>query len=437
MTIPTTHRSLAAQVSAFVDGSGDPVECVEAFLETAHGLAASDHGFAHIEADKALARARMLVDRRDHSMQPFRPGRLFGLLVPVKDLSDVAGIPSAYGAVYRRCFPRNNDRTAAAIVAADAVVCGKTQTSEMGMSAYTEPVGMPAVDNPLWPGHTPGGSSGGAAAAVARHLVSMAHGSDGGGSLRVPAAATGTVGFKPAHDTTDATPTAQGFITATVADAAYAAGIALADTDTSAGHPPGKVKPFKPVTVGVTTTPIHGDGTVSQVMIDAVGEVADHLARLGHTIVDAHRPYGQETFAAFGDVLASKCSTITGPSSPLVAWLTRKGLDMTADHRARAAQTFMDVAATVENRWTFDILLSPTLACDPPAIGHFSALAPPDDFAEQTRWTPWATLFNMTGRAAISIPWLTGTRPEPVGIHLGAVHASTETLLRLARQVHP
>ena len=424
---------MADQVSAFISGKADPVASTGAFLDAVSGFSAAEHGFIHIDAGRTLQRAKQLVDERDHSMAPFRPGRLFGLMLPVKDLSDVAGMPTAYGSVHRRVVARDNDAAARTILAAGAVVCGKTQTSEMGMTAYTEPVGMPAVDNPLWPGHTPGGSSGGAAVAVARGLVSVAHGSDGGGSLRVPAAATGTVGYKPPHATTDATPTAQGFITTTVADAAYAAGIALPEFPENRST---KAQPPHPLVVGVITTPIHGAGAVDTVMVDAVGQVAEHLSRLGHTIVRANRPYGDGPFTAFGDVLAGKCRTIHGPSSPVVEWLTRTGQAMSPAKRDRAAKVFMGVEKMVKSNWHFDVLLSPTLAFDPPAIGYFSSLSPEDDFDEQTRWTPWATLFNMTGGAAISVPWFIDDRPQPVGIHLGAVHSSPAELLEIARQVH-
>ncbi len=73
---------------------------------------------------------------------------------------------------------------------------------------------------------------------------------------------------------------------------------------------------------------------------------------------------------------------------------------------------------------------------DPPPLGYFAALDPEDNFREQTRWSPWGSLFNMTGAAAVSVPWELPGRP-PVGVHLGAVRLSDAELLGLARELHP
>lgn len=396
--------------------SSDLVRAVEGNLETMAPLVSAVHGFVTFDSDLALARARFLdsvpVDRR---------GRLHGLVLAIKDLMPVAGFPCSYGSVTRTEVPAVTDPWALRLLREGVVIPGKTQTSEMGMTAYCEPVGMPAVANPLWPGRTPGGSSGGAAAAVALGLVDVAHASDGGGSIRVPAAATGTVGVKPPHDSSGGSPTAQGFITRSVEDAAFVFG----------------VSPVKrSLRIGVLVEPLHGDGSVDPVMVSTVCTVADRLSDLGHRVRQVSRPYGGRPFAAFADVLASRSIHIPGPASDIIEWLRERGSALSEDRRAEAVADFGAVRQTVLTAWDIDVLLTPTLAFDPPEIGHFSRMEPPEDFVEQTRWTPWATLFNMTGGAAVSVPVEVPGRP-PVGVQLGAVRASFGELLGVASEVHP
>ncbi|MBI9001181.1 amidase [Corynebacterium sp. CCM 9185] len=374
------------------------------------------HSFASVDPELARRRVRYL-----ESVPADRRGRLHGLVLPIKDLMPVAGFPCSYGSVTRTEQHVGTDPWAAQLLRKGVIIPGKTQTSEMGMTAYCEPVGMPAVANPLWPGRTPGGSSGGAAAAVALGLVDVAHASDGGGSIRVPAAATGTVGVKPPHNSSGGSPTAQGFITRSVGDAAFVFGVSTVR---------------RPLRIGVLVEPLHGGGSVSPVMVSTVCTVADRLSDLGHRVREVSRPYGERPFAAFADVLASRSVHIPGPASDIIEWLRERGAALSESRRAEAVADFDAVLGMILSAWDIDVLLSPTLAFDPPEIGHFSRLEPPEDFAEQTRWTPWATLFNMTGGAAVSVPVAAAGRP-PVGVHLGSVRASFGELLGVASQVHP
>lgn len=363
-----------------------------------------------------------------------REGRLAGLLIPVKDLMPVAGMPCAYGSIRRLHHPTQTDPWAASLAAQGAWLVAKSQTSELGMSAYCEPVGMPAVaglrraDGVVL---TPGGSSGGAAAAVARGLVDVAHGSDGGGSLRVPAACLGLVGFKPPHDSSGGVVTAQGFLTRTVADQAYLYGVDRAGLPTAAQ---------RPLTIGVLSRPLHGDGgAVAEHWAQAALAAAEQLARLGHRLVRVE-PYGPEVFWSFTQVLAHRSRAIKGPASPLVEWLRAFPADFSG-----ALPVF---TAVPQRLWPVDVLLTPTLAHDPVPVGTFSALLPEEDFMAQTRWTPWATLFNITGRPAISVPFGPGVDPSgeeridrvagpaPTSVHVGAVRGSARDVLAVALELH-
>ncbi|GAB3594940.1 amidase [Corynebacterium faecale] len=299
-----------------------------------------------------------------------------------------------------------------------AIIAGKTQTSELGLTAYCEPVRMPAPDNPRFPGHTTGGSSGGAAVAVARLLVDAAHASDGGGSIRVPAAACGVVGFKPSHDSSGGSPATQGFITRDINTQSLLHAVAPVT---------------RPLRIGVLLEPVHAETTVDDQFVHTVEAVAHRLERFGHEVVPVVRPYGDWAFEAFTEVLAMRSRSIEDPedgeASAIVSWLRELGRAQTPLHRAQAVRAFDSVADVVLEAWDVDVVLSPTLASPPPALGHFSSLSPEADFMEQTRWTPWATTYNMTGGAAISLP------VDGVGVHLGAVRVGNAEILGLGGQL--
>ncbi|MFP7366617.1 amidase [Corynebacterium callunae] len=338
-------------------------------------------------------------------------GPLHGMIIPAKDLNDVAGMPTTFGNSARRTVAQTTDPFIQQLIDRGAIIAGKTQTSELGMTAYCEPVGMAAPENPLLPGHTPGGSSGGAAVAVARTLVDAAHASDGGGSIRVPAAACGLVGFKPAHDSRGGNPATQGFITRDVATQArlYA------------------LQPRRRrLRIGVLGDPIHAASSVHGAFIETVEAVAHLLERAGHEVVSVPLPYGAWAFEAYTEVLMMKSAAITQPRSALVNWLVEQGRGLSSEQRGNCVQAFDSVREHVLEAWDIDVLLTPTLAFMPPPIGYFSALGPEQDFLTQTQWTPWATLFNMTGGAAISVP------VDGVGIHLGAIRADNADILGLA-----
>lgn len=182
----TVRLTSSGQVSA--------VEAVERCLETIARRNQSVAAFTAVFPDQALARARQLDEAREGD----RPlGPLHGVPIGIKDQFDLAGTVTTHGG-------RGNSTPAVAdavvvrrLQAAGAVVVGKTAMSEMGTFPFTESVTFGTTRNPWDTDHTPGGSSGGSAAAVATGMVPAALGTDCGGSVRIPAACCGVVGFKP------------------------------------------------------------------------------------------------------------------------------------------------------------------------------------------------------------------------------------------------
>lgn len=374
-------------------------EEVEALAQAIAAMDPREHGFAFFDADAA-------------HRQVGTQGDLSGWIIPAKDLTDVTGMPTSFGSVHRTRMATETDPFLEALQARGAIIPGKTLTCELGLSAYTEPVGQPAPIAPS--GYTPGGSSGGAAVAVARGLVRAAHGSDGGGSIRIPAACCNIIGFKPAHNTTRANPVAQGFLCTSLADVHRLHRI---PTETA-----------QPQRIGVLTEPVHAEVTVAPHILHAVDAAASQLSAAGHHVHQVQRPYGDAPFQAFSDVLALRSANITGDASPLVEWLRERGTHISHTRAQAAAAEFLSVHQQLLRAWDIDILLTPTIAFDPPPIGHFSSMSPEADFHAQTQWTPWATMCNMAGIPAIALPG------QGASIHLAAIRATTPQLLAIAAQ---
>lgn len=392
------------------------VDRVEAFLAALADVDPSDHGFSFVDAPGLRHRAA-LIDQL-----PQR-GVFHGLLLPAKDLVHVAGMPTGFGSVSRTVMADSTDPFLTPYIEGGALIPGKTATSELGLTAYTEPVGSPAIMNPLYPGATPGGSSGGAAAAVALGLVDAAHGTDGGGSIRVPAAACGVVGYKPPHDSRGGQLGAQGFLTRSVHLNAELHGITP--------------ECERPLRVGVLLEPLFAHVQVAERWLRGAQQAADILKTHGHQVFPVAAIDAGELFYAFQTVLLASAARVKGPASRMVEWLREEGRNIAHEDYLAAVQTMSEAAEKVRSSWPeVDVLLSPMLAYDPPAVGSFSGLSPQEDFDEQTRWTPWGSLFNISGLGAVSVPITVDDGPA-VGVQLGALRALPAEILACAQVIFP
>lgn len=368
------------------------------------GLTPEQHGFTYLDLDYPVKGS----------------GDLEGWVIPAKDLYDVEGMPTSFGSVKHTRQATETEDFIAAYQARGAHIPGKSSSPEMGLSVDNEPVGLPAVENAIWPGRTPGGSSGGAAVMVARGLVRAAHGSDGGGSIRVPAAANGIVGFKPSADTL----AVQGFLTTSLADTALLHQWTPKD--------PGKVR------VGLLKEPFFADVEVQAEWLRAADEAAEKLAELGHEVVEVTRfPWAEESFQKFFNLFSYPMVQLPEESCEYLAkWIRDHGLQV-SEEEYKASQ---DYAKRQRGRLTdvygVDVLLNPTVAADPPRIGAFTSLSPADNFRTQTEWTPWTSAWNFMGAPAVSLPWSVPTRPQPAAVQLGSLTLDDETLLGLAMQLH-
>ena len=220
----------------------------------------------------------------------------------------------------------------------------------------------------------------------------------------------------------------QGFVTTTVADSAF-----LHALNPSAAR----------VRVGLLTDPILADAAVTDPMLQATELAAEALNSAGHQIIPISAFPGERTMDAFRTIFSSGLATALaddtlapGPGTDgYPHWVVELGRRQAPTDVAAAKKHAAALNGLLHSFWNVDVVLSPTLAHDPPQVGHFAAMEHTRCFAEQTRWSPWCSVFNMTGRPAISIPVALPGRP-PAGVHLGSITLADDELLGLALDVH-
>lgn len=426
--------------SALAAGEVSPRQAVEHFLERIARLDAGLGAFVEVTADVALERA----DRLERETPP-GAGRLrmplWGLPTADKDLVARAGVPTRYGSLARAAHvPAVSDPLALALDAAGALSLGKTNTPEFGLTGYTESAVAPPARDPWDPRNGAGGSSGGAAVAVAAGLLPLAVGSDGGGSIRIPAATVGVVGLKPSRGRV-AVDAATGLVVTgplarTVADAAVLFD-ALAGPVASAPRP-GRAR------VGVTTVSPWDDDEDIRLDPDAATAVAwaaDALDADGHAVTPA--PWRPRGYAALFRVLWRASAARLELSAdelrrvePITAWLVREGRDLPDAELAgaRAAASVFE-RDTIEAFAPYDAVLTPALALPPRPVGWFDAADPERNFAQQVQYAPYSSFVNVAGLPAIVVPVTRDAAGHPVSAQLVGRPGGEATLLRLAAEL--
>ena len=389
---------------------------------------------------------------------------LLGVPCPVKDLTPVAGVRLTFGsAAFSEQVAEVDDGIVQLLAQAGTLMTGKTNTPELGLPCYTEPDVAPPARTPWHLERGAGGSSGGAAVAVAAGVCPIAAGSDGGGSIRIPASACGVVGLKPTRGRVSPGPhgvdvagfAVAGPIARDVADAAVLLDVmsigwpgdvvALPGPATTfldaARRPPPRLR------VGLLTDPvIAADATVHPACRQAADDTAALLEGLGHVVEPVGVPFAAEQWSAFSAVWAALAASAPVPPErehllrPLTRWLREQGRAVSAVEYVTAIAGTQVLARQVATAWSaYDVVLSPTLADLPARVGSLrDDDDPAGDFAAQTRFTPWTSVWNLIGRPAISLPL--GWHDEqgvtlPVGVMLGAGFGADELLLSLAGQL--
>lgn len=403
--------------------------------------------------DMAWAEAQTAVNNIMGASQTFA-----GVPSFIKDNTDVKGLPTRYGsratpndkktkdALWTRCYKQTG-----------LIVLGKTKTPEFGLTATTEFTQAPDTANPWHIKHSTGGSSGGAAALVAAGVVSIAHANDGGGSIRIPAACCGLVGFKPSRGRVPASDMAKGLpidvvsdgvVTRTVRDAANFFAALEQHYPAPAMPTLGKVegpseRRFK---IGMYTQLPHGGQPTAEV-VAAVHDVAKQCERMGHHVEEIDLPFDAQLADDFLLYWASMAAAIQHMGrqmygktfdatqlEPLTGHLSR--------HFKRRILSFpaamMRLKASIKRYQRllsreYDLLLCPTLGHAPPELGYLR-LDLPFEYAlpRLQAYAAYTAMQNVTGGCGVSLPLASSDQGLPIGVHLGAAVGRERFLLEMA-----
>lgn len=380
-------------------------------------------------------------------------GRFAGVPFLAKDSLDYVGMPtragsrSRSGVLCRHAWPYASrlDRTG-------LIPVGKSAMPEFGLMTVTEPLLREPVHNPWSLRYSPGGSSGGAAAAVAAGLVPLAHGSDGAGSIRVPASACGVIGLKPGRGANVRARHRNMLDDLMVADCLLARSVRDVAGAFAACHPDdSRVSVIGPDTrrlrIAVVEPSLEGD-TPHEEVCQGVWIAADVCARLGHHVTRQSWPVdGAATMQALrtlwahmtADMVDAVRSELGGyrledALEPWTLGLAQQAESLSIDVLEHAFTQVVALPKQLHNfHQQFDVLLSPVTLSTPPPLGTY---APDRDFDEldagMFRWSGYSPLQNLAGTPAISLPlhWTPGGLP--VGVMFAADRGQEDLLLSLA-----
>ncbi len=399
--------------------------------------------------------ARRVAERAPH-------GALFGVPFAVKDLAQVAGVRTAWGTAASGTYvSRRSDPTVRMFEALGFASIGKSATPELGMTATTEPLAFGPCRNPWNEAHSTGGSSGGAGALVASGVVPIAHASDGGGSIRIPASCCGLVGLKPSRQRLDMEGSnllpvniaVHGVLTRTVRDTVAFWNAIERENKASKLAPIGEVAPAPSRRLRLAVFVDSPIGTAVDAEVRAtVEETAKLCSELGHDVRTIACPFPAQVvhdflhlwaFVGFIQAKAGRVLVHRGFDASKLEPFTRGfGLAfkknamsaMVAIRRLRGfSRHFSDIVAP------YDLLVGPTVAEPPPRLGH---LATDRDYDETiTRllsFTPFTGLINAAGAPALSLPLgKVGKSANglPLGVQLAAAHGNERVLLELAGEL--
>jgi amidase len=450
----------AGELAAMVrSGEVSSRELVQDSLDSIDALNGELNAFVHLDAEGALAVA--------DSVEPGDERPFAGVPIAIKDGAPVKGLPMTAGSdLFGDFVPQHDAFVVRRIREAGFVIVGKTNLPEFGILPVTEPRRFGPTRNPWDTGRTPGGSSGGAAAAVAAGMVPIAHGSDGGGSIRIPAACCGLVGLKSSRMRISRGPEVgddflvqDGVLTRTVGETAELLDLLAGYETGDANWAPPPSEPFaraasrKPgrLRVGVAVAPPI-DAPLDPQAERAVREAAELLAGLGHAVDEVDPPWaGEDLLPVFTKVFCTGIAMATffggmvsgrEPSEELVeplSWEVWRGVNEYSGIDYPLAKLRLEAhTRELVAIWNdHDVLLTPSLAERPVPIGSIDACSddPWDDFRRSGRFTPFTAIFNVTGQPAISLPLFHGDDGLPLAVQLAGGPAREDVLLSLGSQL--
>jgi amidase len=450
----TPLPTLTDQLYQLASGSVTSVELARRSLEAIEASQPTLNAFRVVLRRQALADAAR-ADRR-RAAGELLP--LLGIPIAVKDDVDMAGVPTMFGAAGRVRTAVADAEVVRRLRRAGAVIVGKTNTCELGQWPFTSGPAFGHTRNPWSRNHTPGGSSGGSAAAVAAGLVTAAIGSDGAGSVRIPAAWTHLVGIKPQRGRISTWPlpeafngiTVNGVLARTVTDAALLLDAASGNVDGDR-HKPAPIQAAEavgrapgPLRIALSTKfpfnvfrpTLHPD------IRAALHTVGEQLTELGHTIVAADPDY----------TVGMSWNFLSRSTSGLLEWADRLGRDVEFDRRTvenlrmgrllsqnvlRKARA-KEAAAQRRLGYLFnlvDVILAPTTALPPPTVHDFDTRSGLSTDRAMIRACPATWPWNLLGWPSINVPAGFTSEGLPIGVQLMGPADSEPLLISLAAEL--
>lgn len=414
----------------------DPVDLLEASLRRIAALEPHLHAFIAVLEGSARDQAERLRERSDIDRLP-----LAGVPVAVKDNIGIAGEPTTHGSRATSQAPAAEDSTIVRRLRhAGAVIVGRTVMPELAIWPFTEPEAFEAPRNPWNLDRTPGGSSGGSAVAVAARMAALAVGSDGGGSIRVPAACCGIVGVKPAPGLVPLPGgnsehwhglTAFGPLARNVSDAAL-----LLDVLSDSHRYRDPVPATSGLRVAISTRhPVFGVRPSGEIRA-ALSSTATALAAAGHTVACANPRYPmmptQFTSRWLAGIAQDATRVDMAQVEPRTAAMVRRGRRAHRKVRAASEGKFAKYIQGWMSRC--DVLVTPVLSSPPVPIGKWSGQGWLSTMLGVGRWT-YTSMWNVAGVAAVAIPaGITGDG-MPLGVQLIGPTGSESLLLSIAAQL--
>lgn len=470
MTDDLAYLDATAQSELVRSGQLKPRELIQAAIDRVQALNPAINAVVTPLFDRALDAA----DDPGLLERPFG-----GVPILLKDqMGGAAGDPMYEGmrALKEHGWREPQDsHVVTALKAAGFVVIGKSNLPELALNITTEPAAQGPTRNPWDLQRSPGGSSGGSAAGVAAGMVPLAHGTDAGGSLRIPASMCGVVGLKPTRGRTSQGPDLGDVwqngswhvhgITRSVRDTAalldvlngyragdpFACGPPTRPFAAEVGEPPGRLR------VGVMARTPDGFPELHPDCVTAVRSVADRLTELGHEVDDSC-PRALDTVATGGGMdgflgmagagvewMLQRWSRLIGRSlgpddvEPYTWAFATMGREFTGVALIQAIEDLIATSRQITSWWDegYDILLTPTIAVPPFPLGTLDS--PPDDplqsLATATALAPFTAPWNMTGQPAVSLPLHWNDDGLPIGVQFVAEFGHDAALLRLAAQL--
>jgi amidase len=460
-------------------GVVSPAELLEAAIERA------EIWNPHINAIiyKMYDQARLTIQNK------IPRGPFTGVPFLLKDLlADYGGVPLSSGSRFtQNWIPKRDSDLVKSIKQAGLVVFGKTNTPEFGLSPVTEPVLWGPARNPWNLAYTPGGSSGGSAAAVAAGIVPMAHGNDGGGSIRIPASYCGLFGFKPSRGRTAAGSEILRMWESTVVEHVLSRSVrdSAAMLDVLSGHGLEQspalpkmtttflgalAKPGRQLQIALTDQPLFPSKIAPEYVMN-LHQAGNLCQELGHSVEMVQMEINStEVARAYLTMIAGEISaslkrfSVAMKTKPKSRDLERQtllinqiGQHVTAADVAWARNVLETASLRMAQFFSdYDVLMTPTMAAPPPLIGEWK----PDIFEQgimellthvpfppllhkalehaalkNFAHFPFTPIFNISGQPAMSVPLFWDAQQLPMGIQFAARYGEEATLLQLAQQL--